>query len=131
MSTEPTGNIQYPGKMLKYPDQVKGAGPAWVHDCFPGCPGMPKRMPLAVTGGQPGGIPPAGLQPQLEKTVLLKNWPNERLRPSDIYIPSFKIGQQAALHFAVTSGLRNDLIMQRLVTTDMALRNMRSTRECH
>ena len=64
MSTEPTGNIQYPGKMLKYPDQVKGAGPAWVHDCFPGCPGMPTRMPLAVTGGQPGGVPPAGLQPQ-------------------------------------------------------------------
>ena len=48
----------------------------------------------------------AGLRPQLEKTALLKNGPNERLRPADIYIPSFKIGQQAALDLAVTSGLK-------------------------
>ena len=69
---EPTGNVQYPGKMLKYPDQVKGAGPAWVHDCFPGCPGMPKRMPLAVTSNV-GVKPPSGLQPQFPGSVAAAN----------------------------------------------------------
>ena len=62
MSTEPTGTKQYPGVMTKYPDQVKGAGPAWVHDCFPGCPQMPKRMPISATGM--AGGPPSGLKPQ-------------------------------------------------------------------
>ena len=62
MSTEPTGTKQYPGVMTKYPDQVKGSGPAWVHDCFPGCPQMPKRMPVSATGM--AGGPPSGLKPQ-------------------------------------------------------------------
>ena len=67
-SKVPTGNTPYPGKMLTYPDQPKNAGPAWVHDCVMGCPGMPKR-PSMMPGDNKrsqssGGMPPIGLQPQ-------------------------------------------------------------------
>ena len=67
---QPTGNTPYPGKMLTYPDQTKNAGPAWVHDCVEGCPGMPKRpslMPGADGKPKPAG-PPIGLQPQFPGT---------------------------------------------------------------
>ena len=48
----------------------------------------------------------------MEKGALLKSSSNESLRPANIYIPCLKVGQQAALDFAVTSGLRNDRVMQ-------------------
>ena len=52
----------------------------------------------------------AMLRPQLEKTGLLKNAALEKLRPADIFIPSLKAGQQAALDFGVTCGIKNDIL---------------------
>ena len=37
---------------------------------------------------------------------------NTRLRPADVYVPLWDLGGAAALDFAVTSGLRNDLLEQ-------------------
>ena len=52
----------------------------------------------------------ARLNPEMEKIGLLRTDSSNRLRPADIYIPSLKVGQQSALDFAVTSGLKSDLI---------------------
>lgn len=69
MSSGKSGGMPYPGIMTKYPDQAKGAGPAWVHDCIPGCPGMPRAPTLTTRPGteiSPYVVcqPPPGLQPQ-------------------------------------------------------------------
>ena len=66
----------------------------------------------------------AGLNPELEKPGLLQprplggashengstRDPNELRRPADIYLPRWRRGTPAALDFAVTSGLRVDLV---------------------
>ena len=40
---DPDAPIVYPGVMKTYPGMVKGQPPVYVHDCVPGCPGMPLR----------------------------------------------------------------------------------------
>ena len=50
---DPSEPVQYPGRMATYPGMVKGQPPAYVHDCVPGCPGMPKR-PLVPIAGDSG-----------------------------------------------------------------------------
>ena len=66
----------------------------------------------------------AGLNPELERPGLLQprplagitqesgstRDPNENRRPADIYLPRWRRGTPAALDFAVTSGLRVDLV---------------------
>ena len=66
----------------------------------------------------------AGLNPELEKPGLLQPRPlggasqengsnrenNEQRRPADVFIPRWRRGTPAALDFAVTSGLRVDLV---------------------
>ena len=52
----------------------------------------------------------AGLNPELEKIGLLKGEGMEQLRPADVFVPSLRLGQQAALDFAVTSGMRRDML---------------------
>jgi hypothetical protein len=45
--------LQYPGRMNTYPGQVKGQPPVFVHDCVAGCPMMPPRPRMPVSGGAP------------------------------------------------------------------------------
>ena len=66
----------------------------------------------------------AGLNPELEKPGLLCPRPelggaledgtttdnNAARRPADVYLPRYRLGVAACLDFAVTSGLRNDLL---------------------
>ena len=75
----PNGGTQYPGRMLTYPDQAKNAGPAWVHDCVLGCPGMPKRPSLMPGSEKEQSAvamqPPMGLQPQFPGAVAPSGTP--------------------------------------------------------
>lgn len=50
--------LQYPGRMVTYPGQVKGQPALFVHDCVLGCPGMPPRPIMPIAG------PPAPDQSQ-------------------------------------------------------------------
>lgn len=61
---DPNEPLQYPGKMSTYPGQVKGQPPVYVHDCVPGCPGMPPR-PRFPVGNPVGGskVPPVSSTP--------------------------------------------------------------------
>ncbi len=67
----------------------------------------------------------AGLAPELEKPGLLRPRPdlggtqedgstahanNEARRPADVYLPRYRRGAPACLDFAVTSGLRRDVL---------------------
>ena len=66
----------------------------------------------------------AGLNPELERPGLLQPRPtigatqesgvsrdsDENRRPADVYLPKWRRGIPAALDFAVTSGLRSDLV---------------------
>ena len=66
----------------------------------------------------------AGLHPELEKPGLLEGRPligasaesgssedqSANRRPADVYIPRWRRGAPAALDFAVTSGLRGDIL---------------------
>ena len=68
----------------------------------------------------------AGWRPEPEKAGLLRPRPvaevgtsmggfdssPEVRRPADIYIPRWDLGGSAALDFAVTSGLRNDMLLR-------------------
>ena len=68
----------------------------------------------------------AGWRPEPEKAGLLRPRPvtevgtsmggfdssPEARRPADIYIPRWDLGGSAALDFAVTSGLRNDMLLR-------------------
>ena len=48
---DPNEPVQYPGVMKTYPGMVRGQPPIYVHDCVPGCPGMPKRPLVPIAGG--------------------------------------------------------------------------------
>ena len=50
----------------------------------------------------------AKLRPELEKQYII---PNSNIRPADIYVPNLQCGQQTALDFAITSGLKNDVVV--------------------
>ena len=66
----------------------------------------------------------SGLSPELERPGLLQlrpligsshesgaaRDPNINRRPADVYLPKWRRGAPAALDFAVTSGLRNDMV---------------------
>ncbi len=73
----------------------------------------------------------AGLAPELEKPGLLRprpdlggnqedgsaasnNHSNEARRPADVYLPRYRRGAPACLDFAVTSGLRRDVLVTTL-----------------
>ena len=50
---DPDETVQYPGVMKTYPGMVKGQPPVYVHDCVPGCPGMPKKPIVPISGEDP------------------------------------------------------------------------------
>ena len=66
----------------------------------------------------------SGLNPELERPGLLQSSPlagtnqetgsvrnlNDNRRPADVYLPKWRRGAPAALDFAVTSGLRSDMV---------------------
>jgi len=83
------------------------------------------------------GAAVAGLNPELERPGLLPQRPligsrcedgstppsddNTHLRrPADVYIPHFDAGAPAALDFAVTSGLRDDIMSASILDADAA-----------
>ena len=73
----------------------------------------------------------AGLRPEVEKPGLLKERvDDERLedellqdgrRPADVFLPSWDLGGAAAFDFAVTSGLRNDILRASAVSGGTAV----------
>ena len=84
------------------------------------------------------GVQEAGLNPELERPGLLPERPllgarqengeaatatddPQARRPADIYVPRFRSGAPAALDFAITSGLRPDVISQSTSESDAAL----------
>ena len=78
---DPNDPVQYPGLMSTYPGMVRGQPPIYVHDCVPGCPGMPKRPLVPIAGGpaaakavnalmgKPGGGL-MGMKPKVPKKVV-------------------------------------------------------------
>ena len=76
----------------------------------------------------------SGLNPELERPGLLQprplagsryedgsnRDPNNRRRPADIYLPRWRRGTPAALDFAVTSGLRKDMVNRSAVDGSVA-----------
>ena len=88
----------------------------------------------------------SGLNPELERPgLLLQQRPhmgsycedgsssdfNNRRRPADIYLPRWRRGVPAALDFAVTSGLRSDIVKKSAVDGSTALVQYESFKRSH
>lgn len=85
----------------------------------------------------------AGLSPELEKPGLLQPRPlqgslsengthhSDARRPADVYIPRWRLGLPAAFDFAVTSGLRADVVTESTQDPSAAVSAYETFKRCH
>ena len=87
----------------------------------------------------------AGLNPELERPGLLQprppvgvtqengsdRDPNTNRRPADVYLPRWRRGTPAALDFAVTSGLRTDVVHRSAVDGSAAAKSYEDFKRSH
>lgn len=87
----------------------------------------------------------AGLNPELERPGILQQRllvgasyenggnrdPNSNRRPADVYLPKWRRGNPAALDFAITSGLRSDIVLRSAEDGTIATKVYENTKRSH
>ena len=56
---------------------------------------------------------------------------NSNRRPADVFLPKWRRGNPAALDFAVTSGLRSDIVMRSAEDGSIATKNYENLKRSH